>query len=45
VIAVRRNIALVVLTIVAALAIVTVGAVALWDAAGDEPRSTKTETT
>lgn len=43
-IAVRKNIALVVLAIVAALAVLTAGAVALWDAGGDEPRSTKTET-
>jgi hypothetical protein len=42
--AVRKNIALVVLAIVAALVLVTAAAVALWDAGGDGPRSTRTQT-
>lgn len=43
-IAVRKNIALVVLAIVAALAVMTGAAVVLWNAGGDEPRSTRTQT-
>jgi hypothetical protein len=42
--AVHKNIALVVLAIVGALVLVTAAAVALWDAGGDEPRSTNTQT-